>query len=248
MRERAWWEWIAIGLIAAGVWAFVNRAQIRRWRARRRFEAMGDGPMPPIPPDPQDPHGPALAEALQGAGFFAGLTPERAAQLQDAVRRDGYGAVFTHEGRAFALDDEDLAEGFVADALDRAAPVFEHLGLAPVRGASRFEDGGAHWLDIDGTSLPLMSLEEVERDRPGAQQGLSWGLVGARLLDHLSERSARAGRAERFYSVGGGNDAFALALTPAMLEALRRHAGQQPHRLPYRRTEAWPDFGLPEST
>lgn len=246
MRDRAWWEWVAIALIATVLWATFNRAQIKRWLARRRFERMGDGPMPPIPPDPPDPQGPALAEALKVAGFFDDLVPQRAAELEADVRRNGYGAVFSHDWRSFHADDEDLAEGFAADVLEKATPAFEKLGIAPLQGASRFEEGGAHYLDIvDGPCWELMSRAEAERDHAGDQEGLSWGLVGARLLGQLNRRVAESGRDDRFYSVSGGNDAHVLVLTPRMADALQRHAAAPASQLPYLRSEVWPHFGLP---
>jgi hypothetical protein len=247
MRERSWWEWFAITMIAATLWAIFNRAQVKRWMARRRFERMDSGPTPPIPPEPPDPNGPALADALKAAGFFEDLPLARAAELAAEVRRNGYGAVFAHDWRAFHADDEELAEGFVSDVLKSAAPAFEILGLAPLEGASRFEEGGAHHFDIvNGPSWELMSRAEAERDEPGQQRGLSWGLVGARLLGHLNQRVADTGRDDRFYSVYGGNDAHVLVLTPRMVDALQRHAGAPASQLPYLRTETWPHFGAPQ--
>jgi hypothetical protein len=248
MQPKAWWEWLAAALIGLAAWAFFNRAQIRRWHARRRFEHMSDEPMPPIPPPPPDAHGPALADALGAAGFFDGLPPQRAVELRAEMQRDGYAAVFSHEGRGFAADDEDLAEGFIGDVLAQAAPVFAHLGMAPLSASSRFEEGGAHVVDVDGGGhWTMMSRSEVERDRAGDQPGLSWGLVGTRLLQRLNEHASRSGRSERFYSVAGGNDAWVLALTPSMLEAVRRHAGVRVDQLPYERTEHWPTFGQPDA-
>ena len=147
--------------------------------------------------------------------------------------------------RSFHADDEDLAEGFVGDVLARAAAAFEPLGIAPLEGQSRFEDGGAHRVDVGAQTWPLMSQAEIERDREDDQPGLSWGLVGARLLRHLNQRVAATGRSDRFYSVYGGNDAAVLVLTPPMLDAIRRHAGVHVSQLPYERSDEWPLFGLP---
>lgn len=242
-------KWFWSILIGLAMWALFNRDTVRRLYARWRDGPLAASTLPPLPPPADDPHGPALAEALERAGYFDGLDAPTAEVLADRIRREGYAALFMHDWRCAFADDEELAEGALERTLPDLAATFARLGVPPLRGAARFEDGGAMWFDEDGgTPLPLLSRAESERDAPGRQPGLTWGLVGARLAQHLDARLAAAGRQERIWSVYGGNDAQMLVLTPAMAEAIIEHGGMRGWERPYRRTEHWPDFGQPPAT
>jgi hypothetical protein len=107
-----------------------------------------------------------LASRLKAAGFFDGLPPERAIVVENNVRVMGYAGLFGHEQRAFAADDEELAEGQVSYFLQAIAPGLAAIGVPPVMGSSRFEEGGAHILDLPGESVVLMSAVEAVRDQP----------------------------------------------------------------------------------
>jgi hypothetical protein len=222
-------------LVAVVLFVVLERKNFPRWaeswhQARNKLRGAGDRSR--------------LATRLKTAGFFDGLPAERAGALEGEVRATGYGALFGHEQRAFSADDEELAEGQVGEFLQTIAPGLAAIGVPALAGSSRFEEGGAHFLDLPGEAVVLMSAAEAARDEPGDRERLAWGLVGARVLRRLNAGIAAAGKSDRFYSVYGGNDAHAMLLTPAMRDAITSTPGIKESELPYERTDEWPDFGL----
>jgi hypothetical protein len=188
-----------------------------------------------------------LASALGEAGFFGSLAGDAPRRVRTEIETYGYAGVFSHPWRAVSADDEELAEGQVEVFLQEVAPCLNRLGVTPLAGKSRFMDGGAHVLDLPNETITLVSAEEArEDDRDGGKRfGFSWGAVGARVLERLNAQIAAAGREDRFYSVYGGNDAYALLLRPPMLAAILASPGIPPDELPYIRTTDWPYFGMP---
>jgi hypothetical protein len=147
-----------------------------------------------------------------------------------------------------AADDEELAEGLAGLYLRLWAPSFVRLEIVPLAGVDRFGDGGAHYLDLDNECITLISLEEAQQDRRDAKIGFSGGAVAARLLQRINRALEIAGKADRFYSVYGGNDGHVLILTPSMLAAITATRGIRRDELPYIRTANWPHFGMDVST
>ena len=245
-----WVKWLLAAVIGAALFVVFERKTISRWRAMR-MEPLSvprsTGPAHPSNRELDAATNAALLGRLESTGFLSGLTDAEAAQLRTDILAVGYGGVFTHPWRSIVADDEDLAEGFVGDFLKKCEPTFEHLQMPPLKGASRFEEGGAHLLELPGETLTLMTLAEAESDRPGEKVGLSWALVGARLFQIINARLERAGKTDRFYSVYGGNDGRVLVLTPAMYEAILATPDVLPGDRPYIRTDIWPSFGQPDS-
>ena len=245
-----WLKWPLAVLIGAVLFVVFERKNISRWRAMRSepFSVpRSTGPVHPSNRHPDAATNAALLARLESTGFLDELDDAEALQLRTDILAVGYGGVFAHPWRSIVADDEDLAEGFVEDFLKKCEPAFEHLRMPPIKGASRFEAGGAHLLELPGETLTLMTLAEAESERPNEKVGLSWGLVGARLFQIINARLQRAGKADRFYSVYGGNDGRVLVLTPAMYEAIVVTPDVLPSDRPYMRTDTWPDFGQPGS-
>jgi hypothetical protein len=217
------------------LFAVFERRRIAVWR--RNFRAM-------LRKRTDERANSSLLTKLADAGFLDGLSTEDAQRVRNSIQASGYGGVFEHPWRAFNADDEELAEGHTGPFLLSLAPAFEQLGLAPVIGESRFIDGGAHLLDLPNETITLISDEEIKRDNPRELSRYCWGAVAARLLDKLNAHLVASGTAERFYSVYGGNDAFALLLNPRMLSAIMETPGVRQDELPYIRTAVWPDFGM----
>jgi hypothetical protein len=184
-----------------------------------------------------------FADRMIGLGFLDRLEAAEAAEVEDALRRLGWGGVFSHPWRVIHVDDEDIAEWEgCRDFLKRVAPILVKLGLEPLAGEDFFDETGAHFLDLGEETITIVSPREREEEIAG--QNTSWGLAHARMQALLNRQLERGGKADRFYALYGGNDSVALVLTPAMLEAIL--ALDLPlYEQPYTRTDHWPDFGLP---
>jgi hypothetical protein len=223
-------------LIGLGLFLVFERKRMAEWRAKylahRQRRAQKD-------------HASTLARALAEAGFFSDLTDAEALELRTEIETVGYGGVFSHPWRDLDADDEELAEGQVGLFLQSWAPSLARLGVAPLVGVDRFEEGGAHVLDLDnGETITLVSLQETERDGRDGQERFGWGAVAARVLERINRELAAADKADRFYSVYGGNDGRVLILSPDMLVAITNTPGLRRDELPYIRTAEWPYFGM----
>jgi hypothetical protein len=186
-----------------------------------------------------------LLAALDRAGFFEQLNSSESTELRDAVTAAGYAGVFLHPWRVFSADDEALAEGAVSETLERWAPAFDALKIAPFRGSVEFDDDGAMILQHAGKKTLLVSANEIEADENGSKPGNTWGLVGARLVDAVNDYISSSGSSERFYSHLGGNDHSVVLLSPEMFRLLTSHSAISARDRPYRRTQKWPNFGMP---
>ena len=229
------------GLVVGTIlFAIFERDRIRGWRARyaatrARANAARSNR--------------ALADALAATGFFEDLSPAETRALRDEIEKIGYGGVFSHPWRVLGADDEELADGGVGLHLGLWAPSFERLGIVPLAGEDRFLEGGVHVLEMPRETLVLETAEDVrlQADEPGRYRGLSWAVVPARLFDRINRDLAATGRAERVYSVYGGNDHTGLLLTEPMRAAIVSSPGIRRDELPYVRTLDWPFGGMDPS-
>ena len=98
---------------------------------------------------------------------------------------------------------------------------------------------------MGGTPHLIYDAADLQRDSNGKEPGLIWGLAmtrGFRIVDQLLEA---AGSPESLYAVNGGNDLFALFLTPELHRIISGHPNAEGNDRPYKPTEDYPWFGQP---
>ena len=96
---------------------------------------------------------------------------------------------------------------------------------------------------LGGAAYQIYDAAEMERDLAGKDLGLVWGLSAARGFRIVDQLLVAASSAERIYAVNGGNDLFALFLTPEIHAAIMQHPDASRRHGPYVPSEEYPSFG-----
>jgi hypothetical protein len=103
--------------------------------------------------------------------------------------------------------------------------------------------GEDYVIRVGGVTHKIYDAAELQEDSAGNKPGHTWGLSMARGFKIVNEMLAKAGSAERVYAVNGGNDLFALFLTPELFRIIMTHPAASPKDGPYQPTEEYPWYG-----
>jgi len=195
---------------------------------------------PPSPPLAR--HEDLLAQ-LEALGFFRYTSPERLKPARHAILQDGWSGIFGEEGRLFAVDAEELAEGGVAAFFEEMRPLLESQGVAvpPLVDHITVE----YTLLAGDDQFPIWTRDDFNRDLD-SEPGRIWGASSTRTVRILNHWLEAAESAERAYGVNGGNDFFVLFLTPELLSLIQRSSVASPREAPYVPNLEYPRFGQPE--
>jgi hypothetical protein len=153
-----------------------------------------------------------LADRLDELGYFRYTPPARRAEFREAIRREGPAAALVVEAhRLFPAPADVLAEGGVADAISRLAPVFARLHVRVPAVRQSYRPGGPYQVRVGGRTWTIYTPAEEED---------AWPLSLARTIALLNTLLERSGSDERFYALGSGDDSWLFLLTPAMRDAI----------------------------
>jgi hypothetical protein len=175
---------------------------------------------------------------MEALGFLRHATPEQGSEIKEALADRGWPGIYSHEGRFFHADAEDLAEGGVAGFLDAIRPVLQAHGVAAVVEEDGFSDR-EYWLRVSGRHWLIYSPEELDSRPEGSD---IWSLATVRAFAYINELLAAAAAPDRLYAVNGGNDLFGIFLTPELLQAVHEYAGRVRGR-PYTPVDEPPSHG-----
>jgi hypothetical protein len=186
-----------------------------------------------------------FVNALDRAGYFAGLPADQAAKLKSHLVEEGWAGIFHDDSfRFFHADAEDLAEGGVGEFIRKLESFLTRQGVTALEIEDEVNDKN-YSVHVNGVSHLIYDEAEYDRDSNGEQPGLIWGLAmarGFRIVDGLLERS---GSSERLYAVNGGNDLVGMFLTPEMHRIILAQPGVELPQAPYAPTEEYEWFGAP---
>ena len=186
-----------------------------------------------------------LVTALEAAGFFAGLSNERITTLKKSFAENGWIAIYDFEsGRFFQSDAEDLAEGGVGELLNQVQAFLNAHGVSQLEVEDDAE-GPDYIVHVNGVAHVIYNETEFNRETNSDQPGLIWGLSMARGYTIINNLLEKAGSPERIYAVNGGNDLYAIFLTPEMHRIILAHPDVDPSSAPYQPAENYPWFGQP---
>lgn len=183
---------------------------------------------------------------LDAQGYFRGLAPEKVQVLKEDFRRKGWMAIFSESHRFYHADAEDLAEGGIGRFIREAQPFLSAQGIRIPDLQDEVSDQG-YVVRVGGVPHKIYDAADLKRDTAGKEPGLIWGLAMARgfaLVDQLLES---AGSPERVYAINGGNDLFAIFLTPELLRTISEQPDAVAKDGPYKPTEEYPWFGQPHN-
>jgi hypothetical protein len=184
----------------------------------------------------------AFAARLEELGYFRGLSADQALALKRDFDQKGWPAIFSKSHRFYRADAEDLAEGGIGKFLRKVEPFLAAQGVRlPEIADETSEDG--YVVRVGGLAHRIFDGEEMKRDLSGGELGLIWGLSAARGFRIANQMLAAAGSDERVFALNGGNDLFAMFLTPALHEVIIQHPNASRRDNPYALTEEYPSFG-----
>lgn len=196
---------------------------------------------PAVPADKKAMHASFLTQ-LDVQGYFRGLDSEKSQVLKAAFSQKGWMAIFSDSHRFYHADAEELAEGGLCTFIKSLTPFLEAQGVKlPGLRDDVSETGYVVW--VGGVPSVIYDAGEIKRDVEGTAGGLTWALAmtrGFAIVDRLLES---AGSPERLYAINGGNDLFALFLTPEMHRIISAQPDANPKEGPYKPTEEHPWFG-----
>jgi hypothetical protein len=177
---------------------------------------------------------------LEAVGFFAHASPEKGKEFAAEIRRLGWPGVFSHEGRFFHADAEDLAEGGILGFLETIASFLATEGVTvPEIEEDLAED---HYrLNLAGSDFGIYEPEDVAREE--TEPGRVWAIATVRTFELVNRLLATAASQERLYAVNGGNDLFGMFLTPAQFSEITAYAGSAAHGAPYEVRDDPPWYG-----
>ncbi len=182
---------------------------------------------------------------LEELGYFRGLAADKAQALKQAFEQKGWLALFSESHRLFMADAEDLAEGGVGQFLQEVSPFLTAHGVTLPEIEDDLSEKG-YVVRVDDVPHAMYNATELEWDSSGDEPGLTWGLATVRGFRIADELLAAAGSAERAYAINGGNDLFAIFLTPELYQVIMEHPDASRRDGPYVLKEEYPAFGQPE--
>jgi hypothetical protein len=156
----------------------------------------------------------ALLDQLEQLGFYRYVDPAQASDARASALEYGY--LYGDTGRAFHADAEELAEGGVLYFVREIQPFLAGQRVILTSMSDDFESGGGYGgyhVEINGLRREMYSVEELS-------SGEIWSLTTFRAFALINELLAQAESLERVYGLDGGNDLFAIFLTPAMYELI----------------------------
>jgi len=181
---------------------------------------------------------------LDAHDYFKGLAPEKAQTLKSDFWKQGWMAIFSESHRFYHADAEDLAEGGICAFIREVGPFLSSQGAQVPELQDEVTEGG-YTVRVGGTPHLIYDTADLQRDTYGKEPGVIWGLAMTRgfgIVDLLLEA---AGSPERLYAVNGGNDLFAIFLTPELHQIICEHPDADAKDGPYKPTEDYPWFGQP---
>ena len=181
---------------------------------------------------------------LDARGYFKSLAPEQAQALKSDFLEHGWLAVFSESHRLYHADAEDLAEGGISAFIRKVEPFLTAQDVRVPELRDEYTDKG-YTVRVAGISYLIYDTEDLQRDTPGNEPDRIWGLAMTRGFEIIDQLLEAAGSPERLYAISGGNDLFALFLTPELHRIISEHPDANPKDVPYKPTENYPGFGQP---
>ena len=182
---------------------------------------------------------------LDTHGYFKGLAPEKAQTLKSDFRKQGWMAIFSESHRFHHADAEDLAEGGICAFIRQVGPFLTAQGVRLPELQDDVSDNG-YSVRVGGISYKIYDAGDLRRDTTGKEPGIIWGLAMTRGFAIVDRMLEAAGSPERLYAINGGNDLFALFLTPELHRIISEHVNADAEGGPYKPTEEYPWFGQPQ--
>lgn len=202
------------------------------------------GPRAPLVSGAQSRARAAWVQELEALGYFKGLREDQIGRLKESFLRQGWTALFS--GPAHRMNPaaaEDLAQGGVGEFIASLRPFLlrENVRLPTIRD-ERTNSG--YMVQVGEQSRVIYTRDEQRREEAGEPR-LTWGLSVARTFAIVNELLVAARSEERLFAVDGGNDLFAIFLTPELRRLILSHPEAEPTEAPYVPTETYPNFGQP---
>jgi hypothetical protein len=173
---------------------------------------------------------------LDSQGYFKGFAPEKAQALKEAFRQKGWMAIFDESPRYFTADGEDLAKGGICAFIREIQPFLSAQGVKLPDLQDEVSATG-YVVRVGGVPHTIYDAKEMKGD--------IWGLASARGFTLVDKMLESAGSPERIYAINGGNDLFAIFLTPELYHTISTQPDFDAKGGPYKLTEEAPWFGQP---
>jgi hypothetical protein len=182
----------------------------------------------------------SFVRRLEALGFFAHASRKKVEEIEGEIRRLGWPGVFSHEGRFFHADAEELAEGGILGFLGTIAPFLATEGVTvPEIQEDLSED--RYRLKLASSDFEIYGPEDVARE--ATEPGRVWAIATVRTFELVNQLLATTKSQERLYAVNGGNDLFGLFLTQAQFSEITSHAGSVAPGAPYQVQDDPPWYG-----
>lgn len=183
---------------------------------------------------------------LEKAGYFTGLPADNVETLKAKFNQRGWLGIFEESHRFFAADAESLAEGGIGRFIKKDVEPF--LTAQGVHIPEIVDEPSDHGYVVRVGGVPHEIYDSSESKNPSGKPmlGHDWGLSMTRGFKVVNELLATAGSPERVYAINGGNDLFAIFLTPELFRIVMNHPGASPKGGPYQPTEEYPWYGEPQ--
>ena len=188
----------------------------------------------------------SFVSQLDAQGYFRGLAPEKAQVLKEEFHQKGWMAIFSESHRYYHVDAEDLAEGGICRFIGKVEPFLSAQGVTVPDLQEEISDRG-YVVRVGGVPHTIYTAEDLKREASGEEPGIIWGLAMARGFAIADQLLESAGSPERAYAVAGGNDLFAIFLTPELYRTISERADADAKDGPYKPTEEYPWFGAPHN-
>jgi hypothetical protein len=176
---------------------------------------------------------------LDAQGYYRGLAPEKVQALKEDFRQKGWMAIFSESHRYFHADAEDLAEGGICKFIREVQPFLSAQGVKVPDLRDEVSDKG-YVVRVGGVPHKIYDAVDLKRDATGKEPGIIWGLAMARGFAIVDQLLESAGSAERVYAINGGNDLFAIFLTPDLHKTISERPDADAKDGPYKPTEEYP--------
>jgi hypothetical protein len=174
----------------------------------------------------RDPRWSELAQTLVDVGFWRDQPPATAQAQRCEVAAGGYPFICAVlDDVDFDADGEDLAEGKVEDLLRRMAPALRRFGVT-LRVDTVSNDDDGYIVEINGRRCVVLEADDWRHDSP-------WFEATVRPLAVVNDLLAAVDAPVRVFTLyTGGNEARALLLDPAVVDAVRRSGLVEDRELP----------------
>jgi len=178
----------------------------------------------------------SLVTQLDSQGYFKGFAPEKAQALKEDFRQKGWMAIFDESPRYFAADGEDLAKSGICAFIREIQPFLSAQGVK-LPDLQDEASASGYVVRVGGVPHTIYDAKEMKGD--------IWGLASARGFALVDKMLESAGSPERIYAINGGNDLFAIFLTPELYQTISTQPDFDAKGGPYKLTEEAPWFGQP---